>query len=443
MLDRGGVTGARVRALETLLPGRATRNFLLILCAMHVILFVDRVNLAAAAETIKHDLGLSNTQLGVAFSAFNYAYAPFQLVGGWIADRYGSRRTLAVCALAWAVTTMATGAVGGLATLFAVRFCLGMGEGATLPAATRALTKWTSEAARGFGMGLTHAAGRIGAGVTAPIVAFLITLMSWRMIFVLLGIVSALWSLVWLWYFRDEPSDHKDVSPTELAALASGVPTARTSGPVPWRRLVPRMVPSMVTYFCMGWTGWLYVTWMPSLFSKNYGVDMKKSAMFYAATFLCAMVAEFFGGVISDYLLRRTGRKSIARSMLVTICLILALCALIPAILVHELMPGVISFTLALLFLDTAITPMWVAATDIAPEYAGSASALMNAAGAVAGILSPVAFGWILDMTGSWTMPFVVSIGLMLLGSVTAFWIRPDAALGSGEPRSRLAFAPN
>src|SRR5580693_6226142 len=148
--------------MMAMLPRRATRNFLLILCLMHVILFVDRVNLAAAAETIKSDLGLSNVQLGIAFSAFNYAYAPFQLVGGWIADRFGSRRTLGICALAWAVTTMATGAVGGLLTLFVVRFCLGMGEGATLPAATRALTKWTSEDSRGFGMGLTHADGRIG-----------------------------------------------------------------------------------------------------------------------------------------------------------------------------------------------------------------------------------------------------------------------------------------
>jgi predicted MFS family arabinose efflux permease len=153
------------------------------------------------------------------------------------------------------------------------------------------------------------------------------------------------------------------------------------------------------------------------------------------------MFAEFFGGVISDYLLQRTGQKSIARSLLVTICLILALCALIPAILVHELIPGVISFTLALFFLDTAITPMWVAATDIAPGYAGSASALMNAAGAVAGILSPVAFGWILDLTGSWTMPFVASMALMLIGSVTAFWIRPDTELSVGKPRARLALA--
>jgi sugar phosphate permease len=338
-----------------ILPGRATRNFLLILCLMHIILFVDRVNLAAAAEAIKTDLGLTNIQLGVAFSAFNYAYAPFQLVGGWISDRYGSRRTLAICALVWAVTTMVTGAVGGLATLFAVRFALGMGEGATLPAATRALAKWTSDASRGFGIGLTHAAGRLGAGVTAPVVAFLITWLSWRWSFVVLGIVTAFWSVLWLWYFRDDPRDHPGISPAEVAALTAGPARPGGSGPVPWRRLVPRMAPMMIVYFSMGWTGWLYVTWMPSLFSKNYGLDLKKSALFYAATFLCAMVAEFFGGVISDYLLRRTGSKRIARSLLVSVCLILALMALVPAILVHDLIPGIAAFTAAFLLLDTAI----------------------------------------------------------------------------------------
>jgi ACS family glucarate transporter-like MFS transporter len=168
---------------------------------------------------------------------------------------------------------------------------------------------------------------------------------------------------------------------------------------------------------------------------------MKKSAMFYAASFLCAMLAEFFGGVISDHLLQRTGQKRIARSLLVTICLILALAALVPAILVHELIPGVISFTLALFFLDTAISPMWIATMDIAPDYAGSSSALMNAAGAVAGILSPVAFGFILEYTGSWTLPFAVSMALMLVGSITAFWIRPDEQLDADAPQPKLMFA--
>ena len=103
--------------------GRATRNFLVLLVSMHFILFIDRVNLAAAATVMQKDLGLSNIALGLAFSAFNYAYAPFQLVGGWFADRFGARRTLTVCGLAWSLTTIATGAVTGLVSLFGVRSC--------------------------------------------------------------------------------------------------------------------------------------------------------------------------------------------------------------------------------------------------------------------------------------------------------------------------------
>src|SRR5260370_22629908 len=113
--------------------GRATSTFLILLVSMHYILFINRVHLAAASPVMQQDLGLSNLALGLAFSAFNYSYAPFQLVGGWFADRFGARRTLTVCGLAWSLTTIATGAVTRLASLFAVRFLLGTGGGAALP----------------------------------------------------------------------------------------------------------------------------------------------------------------------------------------------------------------------------------------------------------------------------------------------------------------------
>ncbi len=422
--------------------GRATRNFLVILCLMNFILFVDRVNLAAAAVVIKQDLGLSNIELGLAFAAFNYTYAPFQLIGGWMADRFGARRTLTVCGLAWSVTTMATGAVTGLFSLFAARFALGMGEGATLPAATRALANWTSRESRGLAVGITHAAGRLGAGASAPIVTFLILWFSWRVSFVVVGAVSACWAILWWWFFSEDPRQHPAITQAELAVLSRDDPGRRIAyGPVPWRRLVPRMAPMMIGYFCQGWTGWLYVTWMPSLFAKNYGMDLKKSALFYMVTLLCAMLAEFLGGLATDYLLRRTGKLSIARSALIAGSWTLAVASLVPAIFVHDLAIGVTAFTFALFFLGFAISPMWTATMDIAPDYAGSASALMNMAGAVAGIVSPLVFGWILDRTGSWTAPFAVSLGLLLFGAVVTIWFRPDrpldlVPLASLQPRA-------
>ena len=163
----------------------------------------------------------------------------------------------------------------------------------------------------------------------------------------------------------------------------------------------------------------------------DYGLDLKKSSLFYGGTLFCAMLAELLGGVVTDYLLRRTQSLQIARSLPIAISWVLAVVSLVPAILVHDLVFGMTGFIAALFFLGFAISPMWTATMDIAPAYAGSASALMNAAGAVAGILSPVAFGWILDRTGSWTAPFAVSLGLLLCGAVMTWWFRPDRPIGA------------
>ena len=143
----------------------------------------------------------------------------------------------------------------------------------------------------------------------------------------------------------------------------------------------------------------------------------------------------------TDYLLRRTGNLQIARSLLIAVSWVLAVAGLVPAILVHDLVIGLAGFTVALFFLGFAISPLWTATMDIAPNYAGTSSALMNAAGAVAGILSPVAFGWILDRTGSWTTPFAFSVGLLLFAIVMTYWIRPDRPISELPPVGRLAVA--
>ena len=157
------------------------------------------------------------------------------------------------------------------------------------------------------------------------------------------------------------------------------------------------MTPMMIIYFCQGWTGWLYVTWMPSLLKNNYGLDLKKSSLLYAAVILAGFIAELLGGVGTDYLLRRTESVQIARARLIAVVWVLAVAALVPAILVHNLVVGVAGFTLTLFFMGMAGAPLWAAAIDIAPNYAGSSTALMNGAGAVAGIMSPVVFGWVPD----------------------------------------------
>src|SRR5690348_4960913 len=261
---------------------RATSTVLLLLCLMYAITYVDRVNISTAAIVFKGELHLTNADYGAIFAAFGWSYAAFQIIGGWIGDRFGPRLTLGVCGLVWSSATLLTGLANGFWGLILARIALGLGEGATFPTATRAMSSWTREGLRGFAQGITHSFARFGNAVAPPIVAVLIALYSWRASFVVLGAVSLLWVIAWVWYFRDRPSDHSGVSEAELTVLPPYRGGMQETA-VPWRRLVPRMIPTTVVYFCYGWTLWLYLSWIPLYLQHSHNLDLKKSALFSSA----------------------------------------------------------------------------------------------------------------------------------------------------------------
>ena len=396
---------------------------------MYLITYVDRVNIATAATSIQKELGLSNTRLGFALSAFGYPYLLFQIFGGWVGDRFGPRRTLFLCGLIWATATILTGLAGAFATLFAVRVLLGVGEGATFPVATRAMQDWTPAGRRGFAQGITHAFARFGNAVTPPIVAWLIALVTWRGSFVALGVCSLVWVIVWIWYFRDNPADHKSITRDELAKLTVRHAAGPESRPrVPWGRLIRRMAPVTIVYFCYGWTLWLYLNWLPSFFQNAYGQNIAKSALFSSAVFFAGVGGDLLGGTISDGILKRTRDLKKARRNVVVGGFLGALVCLLPMFLTHDLTLITLSLAAGFFFAEIVIGPMWSIPMDIAGTFSGTASGLMNTGSAAAAILSPLAFGYIADVTGDWHLPFIGSLGLLLLGAVLAPTMHPEEA---------------
>jgi MFS family permease len=399
---------------------------LLIICMMYLILYVDRVNISTAAPLIKAELDLSNTQLGLAFSAFAYPYALFQLIGGYFGDKFGARMTLFICGLIVCAATAATGAVGGLASLFAARLALGIGEGATFPTATRAMASWVPERSWGFAQGITHSCARIGNAITPPLIALLIGLVSWRGAFVVLALVSLVWVVVWLWYFRDVPTS-PPLTPEELASLpARSRHTEAGPVPVPWLPLFRRMLPVTAVDFCYGWTLWLFLSWIPSFFFQNYHQNMMQSAFYSAGVFLAGVVGDTLGGVISDRILHRTGDRTAARRNVIVAGMLGGFLFLIPVMLVHDVNVAAASLAAAFFCVELVVAPIWAVPMDIAPKYSGSASGMMNFGFGLAGIISPFVFGYLIDKTGSWTLPFAGSIGLLLLGAGLAFRMHPD-----------------
>jgi sugar phosphate permease len=406
-------------------PIKATNVVLFLLCLMYLITYVDRVNISTAAAIIKTEFNLSNTQLGLIFSAFAYPYAVFQIIGGWVGDHFGPRRILCACGVVWAFATILTGFSSGIVSLFLFRIMLGFGEGATFPTATRAMQFWTPAGRRGFAQGITHSSARFGNAVTPPLVAWLMALYTWRGSFIILGCASLIWVVVWLWYFRDDPKDHPAITEAELAVLPVRAPAGARSQ-VPWTSLVPRIMPVTFVYFCYGWTLWLFLSWIPLFFINSYKLDIKQSAIFSLGVFLAGVVGDTLGGVMSDWLYHRTGNVRLARLSVILLGFVGAFASLLPMLYIHDLNVIVLCLSAGFFFTELIIGPIWSIPMDIAPKYSGTGSGIMNTGSAVAAIISPVVAGILIDKTGSWESPFIVTMGLLGLGTGLSFTMRPD-----------------
>jgi len=420
---------------------KATTVVMIMLCLMYFITYVDRVNVSTAAGQFSTELGLSNTQLGFIFSAFAYPYLVFQFIGGWVSDRFGAKRTLIVCAFIWAAATVLTGMAGGFISLVAARMLLGLGEGATFPAATSAMSAWVAKDKRGFAQGITHAAARLGNAMAPIMVASLMTAYDWRFAFYLLGGLSFGWVVLWYVTYTEKPNDHPRITAEELAVLPA--PKVRKKdAPGTWARLFRRMLPVSSVYFCYNWILWLMLSWIPMYFMHNYHLNIKDAVLFTSGVFFAGVAGDLLGGVISDKLLRRTGNLKLARSYLVAICMACTGLSLIPVLLFQEPVYSLIFLGMALFFNEMTVGPMWAVPMDIAHDRAGTASGIMNGTAATATIISPVLAGYLIDQTGNWTLPFLISIGVLACGVLLTFTMKPEMAFDADKTKDVKGFKP-
>lgn len=409
---------------------RATSVVLGMLCIMYFITYLDRVNVSTAAAGFGQEFNLSKTQIGLVFSAFAYPYLVFQIIGGWVSDRFGAKRTLMVCGVLWAIATLLTGFAGGLISLLAARLLLGLGEGATFPAATAAMARWVPKERRGFAQGITHACARVGNAVAPAAVVAIMAVYGWRESFYLCGVISLVWVALWAVTFTEHPKDHPRITADELETLPA---PKKKAGNVPWRRLFKRMAPVTIVYFCYAWTLWLFLSWIPQYFLHSYDLDLKKSAIFASAVFFAGVLGDTLGGIVTDKLYERTGSLKRARSWMVAVCMLLTMLSLIPMLFTHQLYVSMACLAAGFFFSEMTIGPMWAIPMDIAPEHSGTASGMMNSGSALAAIISPVLSGYLIDRFGSWELPFIGSMVLMGIGVVLALRMQPESKFES-EP---------
>jgi MFS family permease len=405
----------------------ATQRVLALLCAMYFINYIVRVNVSTAAAAFQPELHLTNTEVGLVFSAFAYPYLAFQIAGGWVADAFGARKALTAFAVVWSVATIVIGLAHSLPGMVIGRVLLGVGVSA-LPVATRAMSAWTSAERRGFAQGVTHAFARLGNALTPPLIAWLMLLAGWRGAFFATGAAGLVWAVAWAAYFRDDPAAHPSIDPAELARL----PARRTGRPVriPLGRLAVRMIPTTCVYFCYGWTLWFFLAWIPSYFLHSYQLKLSSSALFASGVFLAGTCGDFLGGIASDRIFERTRSRTRARRNVIIGGFLLSAVSTLPVLMVHNLTAIVVSLSVAFFFAEFTVGAFWAIPMDIAPRHAGFASGFMNSGSALAAIVSPLIGGYIVDTTGRWEMTFVAGIALLVIGAAAAaLWVKPDETL--------------
>ena len=420
---------------------RVRHIVLAVLCLIYFISYIDRVNISVAAPLIRSELALTPTELGLIFSAFAYPYAAMQIAGGWLSDRLGARLVLTALGVLWSAATVLTGLSWSVTSLAVFRVLVGLGEGGAFPTATRALTFWMPAGERGFAQGITHSFARLGGAVTPPLVLAIVARSGWRASFTILGLASVLCTAAWIVTFRDSPADHPWMTTRELDELPRNGPgngvdqkgKAARLHVTPWREILTRMWLVTFVDFCYGWSLWVFLTWLPTYLSEARGFKLNDMATMAMLPLMAGVIGDTLGGVASDALLKRTGHLRLARVSVLLVGLLGALAFIVPAALTGRPSAAVFFLALAFFFLELTNAVLWTLPIDIAGSYAGTAGGMMNSGFGLAGMISPVMFGVIIERTGRYDVPFLLSGGLLLVGALAALFIdptrrvRPDA----------------
>jgi MFS transporter, ACS family, aldohexuronate transporter len=295
--------------------------------------YIDRSAIAFATSDIKSELGLGPAEIGLILGAFGLGYAVTTFLGGIAVDRWGARSVLLVAAVMWTASIGITGFAGGFLTLYMARTVLGIAEGPNFPALTGAVSRWLAPHERAIALGNTLVAVPIALAIGAPVSTQLIYALGWRGMFFALTIISAIWIPLWLIFFRDDPAQSRFVSDAELKHLRGGVEAQRdrTLGHVrhgftDWHLLLTNrtLLANYWGFFVFGYFLFFFMTWLPNYLAQTYNLNVREVGLFAILPWACAAVLLVAVGYLSDYLLARTGRLRISRSLLIGVTQLLA-----------------------------------------------------------------------------------------------------------------------
>lgn len=398
------------------------------------IAYLDRVNLSIAGHAIETEFHLDNIQLGWIFSAFIFGYGLFQTPAGRLADRVGPRLMIAVGVIWWAVFTILITVVpanlrGIVVILMVVRFSLGAGEAIVYPASNRIVASWIPSSERGIANGIIFSGVGVGAGLTTPLITYIMLNHGWRAAFWVSAALGVAAGGIWYVISRDSPAEHPWVKPSEASYIASGLPAnvKESSRSMPWKMILRMRALWLMSfsYFAYGYAAYIFFSWFFIYLSQVRGLKLSTSAYYTMLPFLAMATASPLGGWVSDRITLRNGkymgRCGVAVVGMALSALFIGLGTLVSS---PQLASVVLAGGAGALYLSQS--SFWSVSADIGGNSAGAVSGFMNMCGQFGGVatasLTPVIakhFGW----NGS----FVVASVFCGCGALAWLMVEPEA----------------
>lgn len=403
--------------------------------------YLDRTNISIAAQPLRSEFGLTQVQLGTVLTAFMLGYAFAQPLAGRLADKFGGYRVIAFGIVWWSILTAITASVpsgiaGAFAIMIIVRALLGIGESVIYPASNRLLANWVPPHERGLANGIIFAGVGAGAGIAPPLVTFIMISYGWRASFWASAVIGLVVLVVWLLTSRERPQDHPRVGQAEAQLIADGMQKGRTAGDsareeklLSWKEIIGNRHVGLLTvsYFCFGYTAFIFFTWFFTYLSSVRGLDLKSSGIYGMLPFIAMAVACALGGWASDKLSVSRG-KYVGRCIPAAVGMFLAAVFVALATQVADARFAALVLALGSGALYISQSAFWTLSADLGRSCAGSVSGFMNfgcqIGGAAVAQITPIVaehFGW--------TTSFLVTSVACVIGAICWLLIDPNAEI--------------
>ena len=423
-------------------PTRARYVVTAFAVTLAVITYIDRVSISQAMPFISKELSLTPVQQAWVLGIFAWAYALFEIPGGWLGDRIGPRKVLMRIVLWWSVFTAATGWVRSATALIVTRGLFGAGEAGAFPNLTRMLTTWLPVKERERAQAIVWLSTRVAGAFTPLLVVSLIELVSWRRTFEIFGVLGVIWAVLFYRWYRDDPASHPRVNQAEIALLPPARDTAVARSGVPWRLVFSHRSVWLLSlqYMCLAYGWFFYINWLPTYLRNARGTSFRMGAILAGLPLLLGGLGCLVSAAAIPRLARKFGGVAIARRIIAIVGFVGASVCIVIFTGIADPVQAMFVLGLAGFFNDFVMPAAWAGTMDVGGRYAGTVSGAMNMMGSVAGASSVIFVGYLLTWTsGNWTMAFYISAGIYLIGAVCWLFLDSHTPLERSEPAARAA----